>query len=418
MARNCGQGRSLVLSVLLTALAVMAQETTGWNSRLKDGIAAIGSGHYEQAVQILNALKEQSRSLPLGDVRQADVGLALATAYQYQGHFDLAEPLFSSVISAFEAVGPRARHSLGMAQHGLAEIQVATGRFGEAEDLLRLAAENCRAVGGENDRCSIAATEHLGEAYVLEDRGTEAAPILLPVVDRLRGTSPPQNDLLVDALHNLAAAYRQQGRYDIAEPLLKESLSLSSQFGELHPIFADRLVDLGGLYRLEHNSARGEPLLAKAAHIYEINNDPHLADALSQLGLIALEEGKYAIAKQNMERSLAIYRKTFGPDHVMIANADAGLAQAYLGERNYKQADSLIQRAISIGRACLGEAHAGIARLLMVAAKVQEREHRSSQADQYYRQALSIYRRTLPSDHPDRTEAEQEYAQFTKSQRK
>jgi tetratricopeptide (TPR) repeat protein len=174
-------------------------------------------------------------------------------------------------------------------------------------------------------------------------------------------------------------------------------------------------VDLAGLYRLEHDAARGEPLLKKAVRIYEMNHDPHLADALNELGLAAIDEGKYAIAKEHFERSLALYEKTFGPETVAVAGAQAGLAQAYLGERNYKKAESLIQRAIEIGRAVLGDANFGVAKLFMVAARVQEREHRPSEADLFYRQALVIYRRSLPNDHPDRTEAEQQYARFSKS---
>jgi hypothetical protein len=71
-----------------------------------------------------------------------------------------------------------------------------------------------------------------------------------------------------------------------------------------------------------------------------------------------------------------------------------------------------------MGRACLGDAHSGIAKFLMVAARVQERQHRPSEADLYYRQALTIYRQSLPNDHPERAEAEQLYAQFSKSLRK
>lgn len=52
MARNRSHGRNFVLGVLLTALPVMAQRTSDWSSRLQDGIAAISSGHYEQAAQI------------------------------------------------------------------------------------------------------------------------------------------------------------------------------------------------------------------------------------------------------------------------------------------------------------------------------------------------------------------------------
>jgi tetratricopeptide (TPR) repeat protein len=128
-----------------------------------------------------------------------------------------------------------------------------------------------------------------------------------------------------------------------------------------------------------------------------------------------MEEGKYAIAKEHFERSLALYEKTFGPESVAVAGADAGLAEAYLGERIYKKADSFIRRAIALGRASLGDAHFGLAKLLMVAARVQEREHRQSEADLFYRQALAIYRLSFPVDHPERTEAEQQYAQFSKS---
>lgn len=146
-----------------------------------------------------------------------------------------------------------------------------------------------------------------------------------------------------------------------------------------------------------------------------MSDDPHLADALNELGLAAIEEGKYAIAKEDFERSLALYEKMFGPQTVAVAGAEAGLAQAYLGERNYKKAERFIGRAIAIGRASLGDAHLGVAKLLMVAARIQERAHRPSEADLLYRQALAIYRRRLLDDHPDRTEAEQQYAHFSKS---
>jgi len=415
MARILSHGRNFVLGALFTGLSVMAQEATGWNSRLKDGIAAISSGHYEQAVQILTALSEESESFPSADLRRAKVAFSLASAYQYQGRLAVAEPLYLEAKTILEAAGPEARHTLGMTLHGLAQLRMDAGRWNEAEELLRAAAQKCGETGGEKDRCAIAARTHLGELYVLEDRSLEAEPILVGAVTILRESSPARDDLLADALRSLANAYRLERRYALAKPLLQESLDLSSRLGECHPLVADRLVDLAALYRLEHDVARGEPLLKKAVRTYEMSHDPHLADALHELGLPALDEGKYAIAEQDFERSLAIYEKTFGPDHVAVAGAEAGLAQAYLGERNYKKADSFIRRALAIGRASLGDTHFGLAKLLLVAARVQEQAHCPSEADLFYRQALAIYRRSLPDDHPERTEAEQQYAQFSKS---
>lgn len=415
MARSLSHGRNFVLGALFTVLPVMAQGTTSWNSRLKDGIAAISSGHYEQAVQILTALSQESESFPAMDVRRAEAAFSLASAYQYQGRLAAAETSYLEARTILEAAGPEARHMLGMTLHGLAQLRMGAGKWNEAEELLHSAAQMCGETGGEKDRCAIAAGMHLGELYVLEDRSLEAEPILLHAVAILREASPAKDDLLADALGSLADVYRLQGRYALANPLLRESLDLSSRLGECHPLVADRLVDLAGLYRLEHDAARGEPLLKKAVRIYEMSDDPHLADALNELGFVAIEEGKYAIAKEDFERSLAMYEKTFGPETVAVAGAQTGLAQAYLGERNYKKAESFIGRAIAIVRASLGEAHFGVAKLLMVAARVQERAHRMPEADLFYRQALAIYRRSLPTDHPDRTEAEQQYAKFSKS---
>jgi len=419
MARILSRGRSFLLGALVTALTVTAQETPSWNGRLKDGIGAISAGQYEVAVQILTPLLEASKAFPAGDLRRANCALSLATAYQQQGRLELAEPMYQLARSILEqAAGPQARRSLGIALHGLGELRSVMGQWNEAEQLLGSAQAACREAGGENEPCALASMVHLGQLYALENRNQDAETTLTQAIEVLRRAAFPPADLLADALRTLGGVYRQQGRYTQTEPLFREALELSRRLGETHPLVADRLVDLGGLYTLEHDTARGEPLLAKAVRIYETNQDPHLADALSELGSVALEEGNYAIAKEDFERSLAMYQKSFGTNHVLIAQSEAGLAQAYLGEKNYKQADSLIRRAIAIGKACLGDAHYSVARLLMVAGKVQERAHHSSEADAYYRQALAIYRHSLPDDHPDRTEAEREYAHFAKSFRK
>jgi tetratricopeptide (TPR) repeat protein len=293
MARILSHGRNFVLGALFTGLSVMAQEATDWNSRLKDGIAAISSGHYEQSVQILTALAEKSRSLPGADVRRGEVAFALASAYQYQGRLAVAEPLFLEARTNLEAAGPEARHTLGMTLHGLAQLRMAAGREDEAEGLLRSAARMCGESSGEEDACVIAARTHLGELYVHQGRSLEAEPILLAAVAILRKTSTARDDLLAEALRSLAGVYRIEGGYALAKPLLEESLDLSRRLGDCHPLVADRLVDLAGLYRLDHDAARGEPLLKKAVRIYELSNDPHLADALYEQGLGAIEEANW-----------------------------------------------------------------------------------------------------------------------------
>src|SRR5258708_4753333 len=143
MARSLSHGRNFILGVLCTGLSVMAQGTTSWSSRLKDGVAAIGSGHYEQAVEILTALAEESKSFAPTDVRRAKVAFSLASAYQYQGRPAVAEPLYLEARTILEAAGPEARHTLGMTLHGLAQLRMGAGKLDEAEKLLRSAAQMC-----------------------------------------------------------------------------------------------------------------------------------------------------------------------------------------------------------------------------------------------------------------------------------
>src|ERR1700730_17748820 len=169
MARIVSHGRSFVLAALFTGLSVMAQGPTSWSIRLRDGVSAISSGHYDQAVQILTALGQESKSFAKADLRRAQVAFSLASAYQYQGQLALAEPLYLEAKTILEGAEPQARHTLGMALHGLAQLRMGAGRWHEAEELLQSAAQMCGEADGERDPCTIAASAHLGELYVLED---------------------------------------------------------------------------------------------------------------------------------------------------------------------------------------------------------------------------------------------------------
>jgi tetratricopeptide (TPR) repeat protein len=213
----------------------------------------------------------------------------------------------------------------------------------------------------------------------------------------------------------LASIYLAAGQYAVAQPLLEESLTLTRKMGEAHPAFADSLADLARLFRLEHNAARAAPLSKKAAQIYEASGDPSLAGVLNEQGLLAVDDQKYAVARDCFRRSLAIYEKVFGPDHFVIAYVQAGLAEAYAGERNYAQAETLIRKVLAVERASLGQWHYELARSHMIAARIYEQEHRTAEADAHYREALDIYRRTVGSGHPDVAVAKKKYAKFSKS---
>ena len=133
----------------------------------------------------------------------------------------------------------------------------------------RHAIEVCRQSRGESDPFTITANRHLAEIYSTEGRLTEAEPILQQVIEAARQNATAGPQLLPLALRDQAFIIVARGQYRQAEPLLKEALDLSRKLGEDRSETADSLLALALLYRTEGENARAEPLLRKAAGIYE-----------------------------------------------------------------------------------------------------------------------------------------------------
>ncbi len=418
MAHRLSRLRSLATWFCLAAPLFAAQESASWESNYNQALAAMDAGQYAQAVAALTVSLTEARKLPQPDERQVKSAHTLALAYQLQGNLAEAEPLFLEAKRSVEALGSQGSVLLGYVLDGLGELRLDQGRAAEAEPLLRKALESCRAALGARHFCTLTATRHLGVLLTTRGATGEAEALFQNLVGVLRQDTTLPRDFLAGCLANLATAYMREGRYETAEPLLKESLELGNQAGSATPALADTLLDLGELYRLENNPARAEPLINKALHIYEAANDPQQASALSQLGQVALDEGKFATAKQRLRQSLSIYQRLLGPVHLLVGRAKGRLAEAFLGERNFTEAKSLIHDALETERKTAGDDNSAFARLLMVAGKIEEQDHCASQAAEYYRQAVDIYRKSLKSGHPERAQAEQLYARFAKSLRK
>jgi tetratricopeptide (TPR) repeat protein len=416
MARRLSPRRSFVF-VLLIAPSIAARGQASWDTNVSDGVKAFGAGQYAQSVVPLTAALEQARMFPQPDIRRAQSAHLLGLAYLFQIHADTAEGLFAEAKASAEAVGPSARHLLGMILDAWGQLRAEQGRWKEAEELLRPSHEFCRETRGERDPCSVSALRHLGELAAVQGRMDEAETKLQHAIDLIR-RSPDSNGQLAAALRGLSTVYTFQRRYELAEPLLQEAVAAVKPLGDTHPALADGVMLLGQLYRLEREFARAEPLLKKSAHIYEATNDPHLAGTLDELGFLAIEQGKYATAQDYFHRAVAMRETMLGAGHPLVARSKTGLAQAYYAERNYVAAKSCIAQAVAIQREFFGDANPEIASMLVFAANIDQKQRLLSEADAHYREALDIFRRSVASGNPERVAAEHEYARFSKSFRK
>ena len=417
MALNLSPGRSLVFGFLLTALVLVAQPLN-WDNRMSDGIAAIKAGQAAEAIQLLLPLAEEAKTFLPQDVRRVESSIALAAAYQYHGQLDQAEPLYLEAISWLEAHPPKNGDLLAVTLDNMGRLRLEQARWRQAEEFLRKALDIYSKTRSAQDPRIANVHRLLGETLLSQGRIADGVDLLEHAVDTLRQASDTPVQTLAAALRSLATAYSVQGRYPEAEALLDQSLQMIREPGQNELDRADTMLSLGHIYLLQHDTGRAMPLLQKAVHTFETHDDSRLPSALGELGAAALQEGKYAIAREDLSRALDIDQKLFAWDHVAIALVQGGLAETYLGEHNYGQAAALIQQAITTNQTSAGESHFTVAKLLMVQAAIEAKQSRASEADAHYRQALDIFRKTFAANHPDLVQAQRQYAQFTKSLRK
>lgn len=410
--------RQISVGLFLLLMPVFAATDSSWDATYSQGRADFEAGRYSEAATALTAALDLARAFPAGDVRLFKSAYTLGLTYYMQGQPALAEPLYLQAQATAEGLGKDGRPLLGYVLEALGEMRMQQARWKESEQLLEQAIAVCTETHGPSHSCTLIAQRRLGELLTMQGRAAEAQHVFEQLVDTLRNSPTASPELLSGALTNLASVYITQKRFEVAEPLLRESLAMGSRNSITAPTLADSLVDLGQLYRLEGDGARAEPLLQKALTIYEAANDPHQASALNELGQIALDGRKFAVAKDYLAKSLTVYQKVVGSAHLYTARVKAALAEAFLGERNIPKARELVAEALTTENQSLGSKHCEYARMLMLAGRVEEQGHQSKEADHYYRQALDIYRHNFANDQPERNGAEKNYARFIKSLRK
>lgn len=224
-----------------------------------------------------------------------------------------------------------------------------SGGFAAGIRFLERAAEVDREhVGGKWAAHGIALC--LGECYQRAGRLAEAEATFRQVVTLLRkwpAGLPPQT--LANALEDHGCALRDLGRFDEAEPLLREAHRIYDSVPMPQPEFLASIHDSLGTYYL----ARGELAPAEANHRealetrrqFRAESDPHLLRSEHYLGLVLLRRGRLEEAESLLRRALAGREKALGPGHPDTGATVAVLGEVALARRNFAEARAAFDRA-------------------------------------------------------------------------
>ena len=229
------------------------------------------------------------------------------------------------------------------------------------------------------------------------------ASVLLQDVQRKIST---ERDDLLHGITAINTGYLQlsQGRSDLAEPSLQKALRLLEASGREHDSeTAQALGYLGLVYMSQGKYTQAQEQLHQALSLREKIPDRHegtMAATYNDLGLAYSQTDK-DLALQYYKRALELYEKLYGTNdpRIAIATINTGIIYRELGL--FDDAINNFERALTISNANYTEAHPAKAIALFNLGQTYVRLDDKQSARQYYRQALEMYGDCYGSKHPE-----------------
>ncbi len=246
-----------------------------------------------------------------------------------------------------------------------------------------------------------------GKVLQLYKKGqyAEALALAVKALKLSEDTLGPEHPVTADCLNNLGGMYESSGDFTNAEPMFLRGLEIREKvLGPEHKFTARNLVNLGSLYVKMDKFAKAEPLLLRALAINQKVLGPETkatASSLAHLGSLYQKTGDYAKAESYDEQALAITQKVLGPDNQDTATALINLAalQASLGE--YSKAEPQIVRVVAIREKLLGPEHPFTAHALQSLATLYCKMGDYARSESFYLRALAIQEKNPGPEHPD-----------------
>lgn len=288
---------------------------------------------------------------------------------------------------------PQPSVRLGNALNKLGLIYLQTGRYVDAEPLLRRAASILEKAVGIDDPRLAACLSNLAQLCRKQGKYLEAKRLLeraILIRDRAPGTKPAA---LARNLCTLAVVYNDLRQFDRAEGLTRRALALLNG-SEMEEV--DLAVCLNNLAELL--ARRGEYQEAEGLHVQALSikekllghDHPQVAQTLNNLAALCRLTGRLTEAKAFCERGLQIRESSLGPSHPDVAESLTELAVLEFAEKRHTEAKRLLQRSLAIREKGLGSEHPDVAKSLLNYATVLRKTHEKAEAKQVEARARLI----------------------------
>lgn len=334
------------------------------------------------------------------------------TALYLKGYalYPQAELLCQRALCIHERVLRSAHPDIASLHYQLGILSRLRGKYAEAEGHLHQVLHLCQHAGTSESsqiiqKLMAKTWRGLGNTYVDQGKYNEAEEAFRKAAELQEQIPDAEDTLLITILNGLGNVYLQQGKYRDAESTYQHALQIWGKLARPDdPEMAHALSNLAILYYEEGKYEQAKPLLTRAVEMREQAfgpEHPQIAISLTILGAISLAQGKYTEAEELHQRAFHIWEKALGLEHLQVAYSFIWLGKVYREQSQYEDAEHALQRALDIREQVLGPEHAQLVSPLTTLGGVYRDQGKEKEAEKCLRDALRIGEQTMGREHPD-----------------
>ena len=203
----------------------------------------------------------------------------------------------------------------------------------------------------------------LGETLISLGYPGDAIELFLAARATWSETLGPEHPQTLISMGNVAKGYRDAGMFELALPLLEETLKLrKAKFGPDHPDTLNSMNDLASGYNLAGKLDRALPLEEETLKLQKAKlgfDHPDTLASMSNLATWYRHDGKLDLALVVWEETLERKKTRLGPDHPTTLISMSTLAEGHRAVGKPDRALSLEEETLKLTKAKLGPDHPG-----------------------------------------------------------
>jgi tetratricopeptide (TPR) repeat protein len=356
-------------------------------------IFAFGQMHARAESEAVTDFLQNDVLASVGNIRGRDATVVDA--------LDVASTNLEGKFENQPLVEARIRWTLGMTYLKHGDDRAAIPHLERASQILR------EQPGKHENPATDVAMNYLALAYYRAGQYTKAERLFDELIEARRRQGRENTGMDLWYKCNLACIYKQQGRYEEAEQLLRTTLETgkwgSKSMGMAH--YGHILVDI---YREQGLYEKAEQTYRTALEAESIYADPS-EEAMrlwNAFATLRVEQGRYEEAEELFTKGIRIWKSELpGTGHPLTLCHINGLAVLRTKQKRYEEAERLFNEALEGRCDRLGDDHPATLETKNDLAVLYKEQARYEEAEKFLLEAVKGRRLKLGDEHPHTQES-------------